>query len=57
VTSGSSGSGSGSVTYTVAKNTGGSARTGTLTIAGQTVTVSETKGNAPLAPGNVRIVP
>jgi hypothetical protein len=45
------------VTYTVAKNTGGQARTGTLTIAGQTVTVSETVGNAPLAPGHVRIVP
>ena len=42
VTTGSSGSGSGSVTFTVAANTGGQ-RTGTLTIAGLTFTVTEKK--------------
>jgi hypothetical protein len=42
VTTGSSGSGNGSVTFSVAANTGGQ-RTGTLTIAGQTFTVTEKK--------------
>ena len=42
ITSGTSGTGSGSVTFTVAANTGG-ARTGTLTIAGSTFTVTEQK--------------
>ena len=40
VTSGSSGSGAGTVGYSVASNSG-SARTGTITIAGQTFTVSQ----------------
>ena len=40
ITSGASGSGNGSVGYSVSANTGG-ARTGTLTIAGQTFTVSQ----------------
>ncbi len=40
ITSGASGTGDGSVGYSVAANTGGS-RTGTLTIAGQTFTVSQ----------------
>jgi hypothetical protein len=40
ITSGASGSGSGSVGYSVSANTDG-ARTGTLTIAGQTFTVSQ----------------
>ena len=40
ITSSASGTGTGSVTYTVAANTG-PARTGTLTIAGQTVTVTQ----------------
>jgi hypothetical protein len=42
VTTGSSGSGSGTVTFSVAANTGGD-RTGTLTIAGRTFTVTEKK--------------
>jgi hypothetical protein len=42
VTTGSSGSGSGSVTFSVAANTGGD-RMGTLTIAGLTFTVTEKK--------------
>jgi hypothetical protein len=40
ITSGASGAGNGSVAYTVAANTG-SARSGTLTIAGQTLTVNQ----------------
>jgi hypothetical protein len=39
ITSGSSGSGNGTVQFTIAQNPGTSPRTGTLTIAGQTVTV------------------
>jgi hypothetical protein len=41
ITSGSSGSGSGTVGYSVAANTGTTSRTGTLTIAGQTFTVTQ----------------
>jgi hypothetical protein len=41
VTSGSSGSGNGSVSYSVAANTTTSLRSGTLTVAGQTFTVSQ----------------
>ncbi|HEX8424045.1 MAG TPA: M36 family metallopeptidase, partial [Pyrinomonadaceae bacterium] len=41
ITSGASGSGNGTVNYSVAANTGTTSRTGTLTIAGQTFTVSQ----------------
>ncbi len=41
ITSGSSGIGDGTVEYSVAANTGSSSRTGTLTIAGKTFTVSQ----------------
>lgn len=41
ITSGSSGSGNGTVTYSVASNGGTTSRTGTLTIAGQTFTVTQ----------------
>ena len=41
ISSGSAGSGSGSVGYTVTANPAGSTRSGTLTIAGQTFTVSQ----------------
>ncbi len=44
VTSGASGSGNGTVGYTVAPNTDGPQRTGTVTIAGQTFTVSQSYG-------------
>ncbi len=47
ITSGASGSGNGTVAYTVAANTDTTARTGTLTIAGKTFTV--TQGIAPPA--------
>ena len=43
VTSGASGSGNGTVAYTVARNTTNTARTGTITIAGQTFTVNQAK--------------
>ena len=43
VTSGSSGTGNGTVMFTVAQNTTGSNRTGTLTIAGRTFTVTQNK--------------
>jgi len=41
ITSGSSGSGNGTVNYTVAANTSANPQTGTLTIAGQTFTVTQ----------------
>lgn len=41
ISAGASGSGNGSVTYLVASNTSTSARTGTITIAGQTFTLSQ----------------
>ena len=41
VTNGSSGTGDGTVTYNVAARTQQTSRTGTLTIAGQTVTVTQ----------------
>ena len=53
VTSGASMSGLGSANYTVAATT--TPRTGTLTAAGQTVTITQL-GSAPLPPGNLRIV-
>jgi hypothetical protein len=54
VTSGSSGTGNGTVHYTVQANTGKKTRTGTLTIAGRTVTVNQDTA-APSAPKNVHI--
>ncbi len=52
ITSGASGSGTGSVSYTVAANTSPSQRTGTMTIAGKTFTVTQsgaaTGGSAPV---------
>jgi hypothetical protein len=41
VTSGASGTGTGTVNYTVAANTTGSARTGTITVGGQTFTITQ----------------
>ncbi len=45
ITSGSSGNGSGAVNYTLAANSG-AARTGTITIAGQTFTVTQAAGSS-----------
>ena len=58
ITGGASGSGIGGVNYTVAANTG-AARTGTLTVAGKTVTFSQAAGASgppPPPPTNLRIV-
>jgi hypothetical protein len=48
------GTGSRSIEFTVAPNTTGSSRTGTLTIGGQTVTVTQASGTNPSAPRGVR---
>lgn len=58
ITSGGSGSGIGGVNFLVAANTG-AARTGTLTVAGKTVTFSQAAGSGgtpPIAPTNLRII-
>ena len=52
ITSGASGSGSGTVQFTVAANTATTSRTGTLTIAGQTFTVTQA-GAAPACTYNL----
>jgi hypothetical protein len=50
------GSGIGQVNYTVAANTG-AARTGTMTVAGQTVTITQAAQPTPPAPpNNLRII-
>ncbi|MCP4352886.1 MAG: hypothetical protein GY795_46135 [Desulfobacterales bacterium] len=47
VTSGSPGTGDGSVRYSVLKNTGTSSRTGTLAVAGQTLTITQEPATEP----------
>jgi len=47
ITSGSSGSGNGTVNYSVAQNTSAAQRTGTMTIAGQTFTVTQAGSTEP----------
>jgi hypothetical protein len=56
VTSGASGTGNGTVAFGVAANTG-TARSGSLTIAGQTFTVSQAAPPAPPAPCTISISP
>ena len=51
-----SGSGSRSIEFTVAPNTTGSSRSGTLTIAGRTHTVTQASGTVPNAPRGLRVV-
>jgi hypothetical protein len=51
VTSGASGAGNGTVGFTVAANTSTSSRTGTVTIAGQTFTVTQAVAGCPYALG------
>jgi hypothetical protein len=55
ITSGASGTGSGTVSYTVAANATQSPRSGSLTIAGQALTVSQ-DATGPAAPTNLRVV-
>jgi hypothetical protein len=55
VNSGASRTGSGWVIYTASANPDAEPRTGTLTIAGRTVTILEGASTAPTVPSNVRI--
>src|SRR5262245_30075172 len=57
ITGGSSGTGNGTVGYTVASNPNATSRSGTLTIAGKTATVNQDARTGPSAPNNVRFVP
>jgi hypothetical protein len=52
----SSGTGSGSVTFAVAANVGVAARTGTITVGGQTFTVIQNTLVTPTAPGRLRVI-
>ncbi|HXH06677.1 MAG TPA: BACON domain-containing protein, partial [Vicinamibacterales bacterium] len=56
ITSGASGTGSGTVGYSVAPNASGSSRTGTLAIAGRTFTLTQPGASAPQAPRGLRIL-
>ena len=51
-----SGSGPRSIDFTVAPNTTGSSRTGTLTIGGRTHTVTQASGTLPNSPRGLRVV-
>jgi hypothetical protein len=51
-----SGSGNGTVRFHVSANTGSAARTGTLTVAGQPVTITQSALTTPSVPGGLRIV-
>ena len=53
ITSGASGTGSGTVAYSVAANATGSARNGTLTVAGSTVTIRQAGATFADVPDNV----
>ena len=55
INSGSSGSGNGTVSYTVLSNTNATARTGTLTMAGQTFTVLQTAAPLDTTPPSVTL--
>jgi hypothetical protein len=56
ITGGASGSGNGSVGFTVAANTGQTQRTGVVTVGGQAVSVTQAAQTAPSAPTNLRII-
>ena len=56
ITSGASGTGRGNVFYRVTSNTGRSSRTGTLTVAGQPVIITQSAATSPNAPAGLRIV-
>ena len=55
ITSGASGTGNGTVRYRVTTNTGSSSRTGTLTVAGQPVIITQSAATAPNSPAGLRI--
>jgi len=50
-----SGTGAGTITYTVAKNSYPTARTATITIGGQVYTVNQVAANRPTAPKKVKV--
>ncbi|OGU01957.1 MAG: hypothetical protein A2W29_14005 [Gemmatimonadetes bacterium RBG_16_66_8] len=56
VTGGASGTGSGTVTYNAAANPSASSRTGTMTIAGITYTVTQAPSALPSAPLHLRVI-
>jgi hypothetical protein len=56
ILSGGTGNGSGTLTYRVSANTGSNRRTGTLTIAGQAITITQSAATSPNAPVGLRIV-
>ncbi len=55
VTGGASGNGSGNVTYSVAQNSTGALRTGTITVAGQTFTVTQEACSIGVSPGSLTV--
>ena len=56
INSGMSGSGNGTVSFNVARTTATATRTGTLTVGGQTVTVSQITSGSPNKVKNLRVV-
>jgi hypothetical protein len=56
ITGGASGSGNGTVRYSVSAYSGSSARSATLTVAGQPVRVTQSANTPPTTPGGLRIV-
>jgi len=56
IASGANGTGNGTVRYRVSSNRGSALRTGTLTVAGQPVTITQAAATSPNAPAGLRIV-
>jgi hypothetical protein len=56
IAAGAAGSGTGTVTFSVAAHTGSQGRTTSATVAGRTVTLSQSAGAAPAAPSGFRVV-
>jgi len=56
ITSGTSGNGNGTVRYRVSANTGSLSRTGTLTVAGKPITITQYSNAVPGVPGGLRII-
>ncbi len=55
ISSGASGSGNGTVSFGIAAQTGTSSRTGTLTVGGQAVTITQAGAGVPATPAGLRI--
>ena len=56
VSSGASGSGNGNASFKAPKNSTGADRVGTLTVAGQTITVTQSQQGKPGAPAGLKVV-